>query len=411
MQRIYVKNNVFFNTVLCCVLAIIIIYAAGAAILKLYVKPFPQKPCIRLGDDVLLSKYSNLIKGKKIGLVTNQTGVNSEGESIIDVLYRYKDAKLTALYAPEHGIDGKAKAGEYVASYTDDKLKLPVYSLYGETRMPSAEMLANIDVLVFDIQDIGARSYTYMSTLNYCMVAAEKYNKALIVLDRPNPLGGMIVEGPILEDKFISFVGIDNLPMTHGMTAGELAKFFNRKIKANITIVPMEGYKRDMVFQDTGLKWVQSSPFVPDIDAVFCYSATGLGEKTSIVSGDYFKWVGSKDIDSKSLAQKLNSEGLPGVTFIAEDTSKGGGVRLKINNYKTFNPAKTGIFVLVDSYSLKKYEVPKSTSEISMFDKIMGTDKIGQYIEQGLTGKQIEEKYKGELEKFKAERKQYLIYK
>lgn len=364
----------------------------------------------KLGDDLLISKYSNLVKGKNIGLVTNQTGVNSNRISIINVLANYDEAKLTALFAPEHGIDGKAKAGDYVKSYVDESLGIPVYSLYGATRMPTEEMLSNIDVLVFDIQDIGARSYTYMSTLNYCMKAAAKYNKELVVLDRPNPLGGQIMDGPVLEDKFKSFVGVDNMPMTHGMTAGELAQFFNRNISARLTVVPMEGYSRDMIFQDTGLSWVQSSPYIPSIESVFGYSATGLGEGTTVYQDDYFTWVGGKGINSDKFAQLLNSTNLSGVRFKANSRGGFGGVKLEITDYHTFNPARTGIYVLAYAHSLNNFKVPKSTNEIIMFDKIMGTDKIGQYLEAGYSPQRIESEYSVGLEQFKVERKKYLIY-
>jgi len=364
----------------------------------------------KLGDDLLISKYSDLIKGKNIGLVTNQTGVNSSRASTIYVLANYDEANLAALFAPEHGIDGKAKAGDYVKSYIDESLCIPVYSLYGDTRMPTEDMLSNIDVLVFDIQDLGARSYTYMSTLNYCMKAAAKYNKEIVVLDRPNPLGGEILDGPVLEDKFKSFVGVDNLPMTHGMTSGELAQFFNRNIMAKLTVVPMEGYNRSMIFQDTGLSWVQSSPYIPNIEAVFSYSATGLGEGTTIYQDDYFTWVGGKGINSDKFAQLLNSANLPGVNFKSSPRNESGGVKLEITDYHTFNPARTGIYVLAYAHSLNNFRVPKSTDQITMFDKIMGTDKIGQYLEAGYSPQQIEAEYSAGLEKFKAERKKYLIY-
>jgi len=229
-------------------------------------------------------------------------------------------------------------------------------------------------------------------------------------LDRPNPLGGTIVEGPVLEEKYKSFIGVDNLPMTHGMTAGELAKFFNRKAGASLTVVPMEGYKREMVLQDTGLGWVQSSPNIPDTDAVFCYSATGLGEDTTITANDYFKWVGSKDINSKKFAELLNAAKLPGVTFTPEDTEKGGGVRLKITNYHTFNPAKTGIYVLAYGHKLTNFNVPKSTEQISMFDKIMGTGKIGELLEKSEEPEEIIKSYEEGLKTFIIERKKYLIY-
>lgn len=371
---------------------------------------FAKTPDFKLGNEVLFSKYHHLIDGKRIGLVTNQSGVNSKGESVINLLAGHKSTRLVALFGPEHGIDGSAKAGEYVKSYVHPSLGIPVYSLYGSTRMPTGDMLKDIDALVFDVQDIGARSYTYMSTLNYCMVAAKKYNKTVVVLDRPNPLGGLIVEGPVLENPYITFVGVDNLPMAHGMTAGELAKFFNRKIGADLKIVPMEGYTRQMIFQDTGLPWVQTSPNIPDLDSVFGYMATGLGEGTGIFQADKFKWIGGKGIDADRYAAILSQAGLPGVNFIPEQRGEAGGVRLQINDPRIFNPAKTGIYALTYAHSLTGFKVPKSGQTVVMFDKIMGTNKIGQYLEQGLLPRQIEAGYAPALEQFKKERQKYLIY-
>lgn len=370
-----------------------------------------QGPKIKLGNEVLFTRYQHLYDGKRVGLVTNQTGVNSQGKSIINVFAENNSVRLTALYSPEHGLDGTAKAGEYVESYIHERLGIPVYSLYGKTRMPSGDMLKNIDVLFFDMQDIGSRTYTYMSTLNYCMVAAKNHNKPVVVLDRPNPVGGIIVEGPVLEDPYKSFVGVDNLPMAHGMTAGELARFFNRDIGAALTVVPMEGYTRDMIFQDTGLAWVQTSPNIPDIQSLFGYMATGLGEGTGIYQADKFKWIGGKGIDSEKYADLLNKAGLPGVTFIPENKGDAGGVRLKIENYRIFNPARTGFYALTYARSLNNFKVPQSTAQnIVMFDKIMGTNKIGQYLEQGLTPQRIEANYTPGLNRFKEERNKYLIY-
>ena len=364
----------------------------------------------KLGDELLMGKYHNLVAGKRVGLVTNQSGVTSTGESIIDLMAGDKSVQLVAIYGPEHGIDGTASAGAYVESYMHPSLGIPVYSLYGSTRMPTAEMLNGIDILVFDIQDIGARSYTYMSTLNYCLVAAQKYNMPVLVLDRPNPVGGVIVEGPVLEDPYTTFVGVDNLPMAHGMTAGELAQFFNRKIGAELTIVTMEGYTRGMLYQDTGLQWVRTSPNIPDLDSVFGYMATGLGEGTGVVQGDKFKWIGGKGINSQNFADLLNNAGLPGVKFIPEIRGEAGGVRLNIQDYHLFNPARTGIYALTYAHLLNNFIVPKSGQTIVMFEKIMGSDKIGQYLEQGLTPQQIEANYAPALNRFKEERKQYLIY-
>lgn len=364
----------------------------------------------KLGSEQLMESYYHLIVGKRVGLVTNQSGVNSKGQRTIDVLAEDNNVRLVALYGPEHGIDGTAKAGEYVASYTHPTLGIPVYSLYGQTRKPTKEMLSGLDVLLFDIQDIGARTYTYISTLNYCMAAAKENNVPIVVLDRPNPLGGLIVEGPVLEDPYKSFVGVDNLPKAHGMTVGEIALFFNRLIDADLTIVPMQGYSRSMIWQDTGLTWVPTSPRIPDITSVFGYMATGLGEGTGIFQADDFKWIGGKGIDSRQFAGLLNQAGLAGVTFIPEDRGEAGGVRLNITNYRTFNPARTGIYALAYARQLNDFKVPKSGTTIVMFDKIMGTDKMGKYLEAKMSPQQIEANYAADLNRFKEERKKYLIY-
>jgi uncharacterized protein YbbC (DUF1343 family) len=364
----------------------------------------------KLGNEVLYSRYHHLIEGKRVGLITNQSGVNSQGQSTIDVLANDPVVDLVALFGPEHGIDGKAAAGAYVESYEHPTLGIPVYSLYGPTRKPTANMLEDLDVLIYDIQDVGSRTYTYISTLRLAMEAAKECGKTVIVLDRPNPVGCEIVEAPVLEDRFESFVGIDNLPMAHGMTVGELARFFNREIGVDLKVVPMEGYTRDMIFQDTGLEWVQTSPNIPDIQSVFGYMATGLGEGTGIRQADKFKWIGGSGIDSERFAKLLNSAGLPGVEFIPENQGSQGGVRLHITDYHSFNPAKTGLYALAYARQLNNFTVPKSGSTIVMFDKIMGTDRVGQWLEQKLSPQEIERRYRDELEAFKHERQRYLIY-
>ncbi|MEA2022355.1 MAG: DUF1343 domain-containing protein [Candidatus Caldatribacteriota bacterium] len=369
-----------------------------------------SRAAIKLGNEVLLENYFHLIEGKNVGLVTNQTGVDSRGISFIEILAATEGTKLVALYGPEHGIDGTNGAGAWVESYIHPKFGIPVYSLYGNIRMLTKVMLQGIDVLLFDIQDIGARTYTYMSTLQYCLVAAEKYNKPLIVLDRPNPLGGMIVEGPLLEDSFKSFMGVDNLPMAHGMTAGELALFFNRHIGAELTVVPMESYHRVMVFLDTGLPFVQTSPNIPDINSVYGYMVAGLGEGTGLFQAEKFNWVGGKGLDAVRFAEILNGAGLPGVFFIPELRGTAGGVRLEVRDPYCFNPAKAGIYVLAYAFQLGDFKIPKSTpNNIVMFDKVMGTDKIGRYLEEGLTPQQIVACYTPVLQRFKEEREHYLL--
>ncbi len=345
-------------------------------------------PAFKLGNEVLFDRFLHLIAGKRVGLITNQTGVNSRGVSTIDALADDHRWSLVALYGPEHGIDGHAKAGEYVESYTHPTLNIPVYSLYGSTRMPTESMLAGVDVLLFDIQDIGSRTYTYISTLNYAMKAAQQYGKKVVVLDRPNPVGGVIVEGPVLEDTLETFVGVDNLPMAHGMTVGELARFFNREIGVDLTVVPMEGYTRDMIWQHTGLQWVPTSPNIPDIQSVFGYMATGLGEGTGVGQQDKFKWIGGKGLDSYRFAELMNGAGLPGVEYIPEVRGSYGGARLNITDYTAFNPAKSGHYALAyakqlcDFYRAQSGSTPSS---IVMFDKIMGTFRVGQWLEQRLS--------------------------
>jgi len=369
-----------------------------------------QKPVVKLGNEILLDNYYDLIEDKKIGLVTNQTGVDSRGVSFVENLLASRNTKLVALYTPEHGLNGTVRAGTSVNSYIHPKYDIPVYSLYGNTRMPTEEMLMKIEILLFDIQDIGARTYTYMSTLNYCIEAAKKFNKQIVVLDRPNPLGGIIVDGPVLEDSFKSFMGVDNLPMAHGMTAGELALFYNRKIGADLTVIAMDGYHRGMSFEDTGLPFVQTSPNIPNIESLYGYMATGLGEGTGVFQRDQFCWIGGKGLDAVKFTELLNNSDLPGVFYIPEEKDAAGGARLVITDPHTFNPAKSGIYALAYAFMLGNFYVPKSTPDnIVMFDKIMGTDKIGKYLEEKAPPKKIEAFYTPDLQRFKEERMQYLI--
>ncbi len=400
-----------FQTILSGCLAFVIL-TAGCSIFDPPPDPDPDPVVFRLGCEVFLEEYKELVSGKRVGLVTNQTGVLSTGEDLISVMADDPDIHLVALYGPEHGIDGKAKAGEYVESYTHPELGIPVYSLYGATRKPTEAMLEGIDVLIFDIQDIGSRTYTYMSTMNYCMDACRRDGLPMIVLDRPNPVGGMIVEGPVLEDRFKTFVGVDNLPMAHGMTAGELARFYNRIIGADVTVIPMSGYTRDMIYQDTGLEFVGTSPSIQTIQSAFGYMATGLGEGTRVGQQDQFTWIGGTGIDSQQFADLLNNAGLPGVQYIPEPKGSSGGVRLEIYDYRSFNPALSGFYALIYAKQLKDdFVVPKSTdTTIVMFDKVMGTDRFGQWLEQGLSPQQVVTAYQDELNDFKNLRKQYLIY-
>lgn len=374
-----------------------------------------KKPTITnqvvLGNERIFTDYSYLIDGKKVGLITNHTGINSKSEKTSDKLIAYEKSQLIAFYSPEHWLDGTATAGAYVNSYTDSKTGLPVYSLYGSTREPSSDMLNGVDVLLFDMQDIGSRTYTYISTLNYSMKAAAKKGIPIIILDRPNPLGGTIVDGYVAKDKYLTFVGVDNLPIQHGMTVGELAKFFNRKIGAKIEVVPMSNYNRSMIWQDTGLTFMQTSPNIPNIQSAFGYIATGMGDGTGFGQGDKFTWAGMTGLDSVTFAETMNTKNLSGVTFIPETKGTKGGVKLNITNYKTFNPTKTCIYLLTVANSIKPLTVPIETNGvIPMFEKHFGTNEFGIALKAGKTAEQVISDYTPELEAFKIERAKYLIY-
>jgi uncharacterized protein YbbC (DUF1343 family) len=237
---------------------------------------------VETGLEVLAGGNFKELLGKRVGLITNPTGVNRNLRSAIDILYNAEGVRLTALYSPEHGIRGEFTAGESVGSVSDPVTRLPVYSLYGKTRKPTPEMLKGIDVLVYDIQDIGSRSYTFISTLGLAMEAAAENNIEFIVLDRPNPLGGIRMEGPITLPAFTSFVSQFPIPYIHGMTVGELALFLNGEgllkngIKCRLKVINMNGWQRNMLFAETGLQWVPSSPHIPHSQSTIFYPATGI---------------------------------------------------------------------------------------------------------------------------------------
>ena len=278
----------------------------------------------RTGIEVLEKSGFGILKGKKVGLITNPTGVDHNLRSTIDILYNAPGIKLVALFAPEHGIRGEFVAGEYVASQTDALTGLPVYSLHGSTRKPTPDMLKGIDVLVYDIQDIGSRSYTFISTMGLAMEAAAENNIEFVVLDRPNPLGGIKMEGPLTRQGFVSFVSQYEIPYIHGLTAGELAMFLNGEgllkdgEKCNLKVIKMEGWTRNMLFEDTGLQWIPSSPNIPEITSPLFYPVTGIAGELYVVNIGVgytlpFKLFGADWIDADSLSVGLNSLSHSGV--------------------------------------------------------------------------------------------------
>lgn len=289
------------------------------------------QPKIQLGIDVLESMDFRPLKGKRVGLLTHPAGVNRNGRSTIDILHQSPKVNLVALYGPEHGIDGKAKADVYVPSSTDPRTGLPVHSLYGETRKPSPAMLKGLDVMVIDLQDLGTRSYTYISAMKRTMEACFEQGVEVIVLDRPNPLGGLKVDGPMLDKGLESYVGAFYVPYVYGLTIGELARMTKetpgwmdiapeKQKNGKLTVIPMRGWKRDMLWPDTGLKWIPTSPAIPDVSAAMGYPMTGLGSQLGGFKHGYgtrfpFRLLTYPGKSAQEIAQAFNQFNIPGIQF------------------------------------------------------------------------------------------------
>ncbi|PRR96824.1 DUF1343 domain-containing protein [Bacillus sp. NMCN6] len=382
-----------------------------------------KKAAVKTGIETLLSSNLSWLKGKRVGLITNPTGIDANMKSSVDLLFEHPNIKLTALYGPEHGVRGDAQAGEGVESYTDEKTGLPVYSLYGKTRKPTPEMLKNVDVLLFDIQDVGTRYYTYIYTMAYAMEAAKENNIPFVVLDRPNPIGGVKVEGPVLEPEHASFVGLYPIPLRHGMTTGELAKFFNKEfhINADITVIKMKNWKRSMTFDDTKLPFVLPSPNMPTVDSTFVYPATGLIEGTNVSEGrgttKPFELIGAPYINSSELADHLNQLKLKGVqfrpvsftpTFSKHAGKLSHGVQLYVTDRSSFEAIKTGLSIIKVIHDL--YPKDFQFLQTGSFDKLIGNGWIKEEINQGTSVKHIMKRYHHDLKTFEKKRKKYLIY-
>jgi uncharacterized protein YbbC (DUF1343 family) len=276
------------------------------------------------GITVLLADSSHLVRGKRVGLITNHTGRDERGRSSIDLLHAAFGVRLTALFAPEHGIRGSARGGATIASGVDEKTGVRIYSLYGATKVPTARMLDDVDVLVYDIQDVGARMYTYVWTMTLAAEAAKKANKQFIVLDRPNPIRDDIAEGRGIEKRYRSFTGLHDVPLRYGLTAGELAKYLmaTGAIDANVIVIPMRGYKRSMWWEDTGLDWVAPSPNIGDTEAALLYPGMSFFEATNVSEGrgtnEPFRLVGARWLtDASDIARVMNAKSLGGVKFNA----------------------------------------------------------------------------------------------
>ncbi len=347
---------------------------------------------MKLGIDKI-DENLGLFENKRIGLITNPTGVNSNLKSTIDILS--EKTNLVALYSPEHGVRGNIEAGEKVDSYVDEKTNIQVYTLYGKNKKPSEEILKDIDVMAIDIQDVGSRFYTYIYTMAYCMQACKDYNKTFVVFDRPNPIGGEVVDGNIVKEGFTSFIGLYPISVRYGLTIGELAQFFNKEfnIDCDLKVIKMDNWNRNMFYEDTKLNWILPSPNIPTIDAAFVYNSTCIFEGTNISEGrgttKPFEFIGAPFLDANKLTDTMNDKQLDGVifrpvyftpTFSKHKEELCKGVQVHITNRHTFIATKTALHLLyeVKKQAGKNFEFlpPYSEKGKPMIDYNTGSDYI-----------------------------------
>lgn len=393
---------------------------------------FGQKIKIKTGIEVLKEQNFKILEGKRVGLITNPTGVDNNMKSTIDILHEAKNVQLVALFAPEHGVRGDAHAGDHVDNVTDPKTGLPVYSLHGKTRFPSTEMLKNIDVLVYDIQDIGCRSFTYISTMGLAMQAAAENNVEFVVLDRPNPLGGLKVEGGLVDDKFISFVSQFKIPYVYGLTCGELALLLNGENmlskQCKLHVVKMKSWKRKMTYEQTGLQWIPSSPHIPQPISAVMYPVSGiLGELGYMSIGvGYtipFQMFAAQWIKASDLADNLNKLNLPGIHFrpiyLKPFYSVGQGeqlegVQVHIMNYEKARLSEIQFYVMQEIarlYPDKAIFDNANDKRYRMFDQVSGSDYVRLTFAKNNRFDDIKDFWYKETEPFKKTSKKYYLYK
>ncbi len=378
----------------------------------------PSSARVLNGIDVLERDNFKQLSGLRIGLVTNQTGRNREGKSTIDILYKATGVKLVALFAPEHGIRGMAD--EKVSDSKDESTGLPIYSLYGETRRPKPEQLKDLDALVFDIQDIGVRFWTYSSTLGYLLEEGAKIKLPVYVLDRPNPIGGLEVEGPIADPDKLSFTSYHRIPTRHGMTMGELAQLFNkqRNIGADLRVIKMDGWRRSMWFDETSLTWINPSPNMRSLTEATLYPGVGLLETTNVSVGrgtdTPFEVVGAPWIQADKLADYLNQRSIPGVRFVplrftpnasVFKNEQCGGVNIIITDRRAFRPLLTGIEMAVALRTL----YPNDWKVDSYLRLLVNANTLDR-IKRGDAPRDIVSSWNAQLEEFRKARAEVLLY-
>ena len=399
---------------------------------------FASGPVVKTGIEVLRDRGFEGLTGKRVGLVTNPSGVDHLLNSTVDILFNAPGVELVALYGPEHGVRGDLYAGDHVKDSRDEATGLPVYSIYGATRKPTKEMLQGIDIMVYDIQDVGVRSYTFISTLGLVMEACGEMGIEVMVLDRPNPLGGNKIEGCYVEPGFYSFVSQYRIPYVYGLTVGELAVMINEEgmnrgqkgdqapSRCELTVVPMEGWTRDMVYEDTGLPWVLPSPNIPFKDTPMYYAAAGIcGELYGFMNIGIgytlpFQVFGALWLNPERLKEKLESYGLPGVSFRTiwykpfSGSQKGQlvkGLQSFFTDYENARLTDTQFHVMqavAELYPDKKaFEI---ISGYGLFDKVCGTDYVRKEFQKRYNVSDILEYWRKDEEDFRTLSQRYHIY-
>lgn len=388
---------------------------------------------VRLGNDKLIKEYFYLIESKNIGVIANHSSVLENGEHLIDYLFKTKKVKIISAFGPEHGFRGDAPAGEKIETSIDERTGIKVYSLYGITNKPTSEMLKGIDVLIFDIQDVGARFYTYISTLYLCLESAAENKIQFIVCDRPNPIGGDKVDGPILKQEFKSFVGIAPIPVQHGMTIGELALYFNdlieseKNIRADLIVLQMENWKRNQLFDKTELNWIKPSPNIVKLETALVYPGTCLFEATNISEGrgthSPFLQIGAPFINNHELIEELkklnfNSVDIQTVQFVPVDipgmsinpkfeNQTCNGILIKVKDPENFYPVQFGLALVSTLRKLYPDDFKINTKRMNL---LIGDDNITMLLNSGTDFQIIVNLYQNELNQFKQIRNKYLLY-
>jgi uncharacterized protein YbbC (DUF1343 family) len=394
-----------------------------------------SKP-ILLGIDVLEQSGFRAIDGKRVGLLTHPAGVNRRGESSIDVLRRAPNVRLVALFGPEHGIYGNEKANVPVDDKIDPRTGLPVYSLYGQYRKPTPKMLAGLDALVIDLQDVGVRSYTYVSCMRYAMEACFENGVEVVVLDRPNPLGGLKVDGPPLDREWRSYVGAFHVPYVHGLTIAELARMAKHipgwmetpapiREKGKLTLVPMQGWGRDMLWTDTGLRWVPTSPYIPDLSAVLGYAMTGLGAQEGGFSHGIgtpypFRLLRHKDKSPAEVQAALESKRIPGLRYrIVETRSAAGapvtGVYVSVTDWARVRPTELSFHMMQLAAAWSPGSNPFAQAKNpALFNKHVGSTAWWEEISRKGARARVDafvNQWSQQAERFQAQAKRFWIYR